>query len=94
VVKTVAVTGEGMDDLVRAVADHGAWLRSSGEGRRREAGRARSLFLALLKERLVEGALSRLEAETGHLDEVAAAIALRRSDPWALAEELAGRLAR
>jgi LAO/AO transport system kinase len=94
VVRTVAVTGEGMDDLGKAIADHRAWLETSGEGRRRAAGRARAAFLALLKERLVEGALSRLEAETGHLDEVAEQIAARRADPWALAEELAGRLAR
>ena len=47
---------------------------------------------AVLRERLMAGALARLEAERGHLDEVAERIAARQADPYALAEELAARL--
>jgi LAO/AO transport system kinase len=40
----------------------------------------------------MQGALSRLAEEEGHLDELAARIAARSADPYELAEELARRL--
>jgi LAO/AO transport system kinase len=92
IVRTVAVTGEGIADLVEAVQRHGAWLEASGEKRVREVARARAGFIALLRERLLAGALSRLEAELGRLDAVAARIADREADPYQLAAELAARL--
>ena len=58
----------------------------------RDTARARAAFVAVLRERLVEGALERLEAEMGQLDEVAERIAAREADPYALADELAARL--
>jgi LAO/AO transport system kinase len=54
--------------------------------------RARAGFIALLRERLLAGALSRLEAELGRLDAVAERIADREADPYELAAELAARL--
>jgi len=92
IVRTVAVTGEGIADLVEAIQRHGAWLEASGEKRLREVARARAGFIALLRERLLAGALSRLEAELGRLDAVAARIADREADPHQLAAELAARL--
>jgi LAO/AO transport system kinase len=92
IVRTVAIRGEGVDDLVEAIGRHRAYLDSSGRRRARDAARARAAFVALLRERLLAGALSRLEAEEGHLDEVAERIAAREADPYALAEELAARL--
>ncbi len=92
IVRTVAVTGEGIADLVEAIQRHGAWLEASGEKRLREVARARAGFIALLRERLLAGALSRLEAELGRLDAVAARIADREADPYQLAAELAARL--
>ena len=49
--------------------------------------------MTVLRERLLAGALARLEAEMGRLDAVAARIAAREADPYQLAEELAARLA-
>ena len=92
IVRTIAVNGEGIPDLGGAMQRHLAWLEASGEKRRREVARARTGFIALLRERLLAGALSRLEAELGRLDEVAASIADRQADPYALAAELAARL--
>jgi LAO/AO transport system kinase len=94
IVRTVAVTGEGMDDLAAAIARHRAFLEGSGAKAQREAERARAGFIALLRERLLAGALARLEAELGELDEVAARIASRQADPYALADELVARLRR
>jgi LAO/AO transport system kinase len=92
IVRAVAVTGEGIADLAEAMQRHLDWLVASGEKRTREVARARNGFIALLRERLLAGALNRLEAELGHLDSVAARIASREADPYALAAELAARL--
>jgi LAO/AO transport system kinase len=48
--------------------------------------------VTVLRERLLAGALDRLEAEMGELDAVAERIAAREADPYALADELAARL--
>jgi LAO/AO transport system kinase len=92
IVRTVAVKDEGGLDLLRAIEAHRAHLEATGERRTREVARARASFVAVLRERLLAGALGRLEAERGHLDEVAARIAAREADPYALADELAARL--
>jgi LAO/AO transport system kinase len=92
IVRTVAVRGEGIDELAAAVDRHRAHLEASGGRAAREASRARAGFVSLLRERLLAGALARLEAERGHLDEIAARIAAREADPYALVDELAARL--
>lgn len=92
VVKTVAATGEGVEALAEALDRHRAHLEATGERRLRDTARARAGFVAILRERLLAGALARLEAEQGRLDEVAARIAAREADPYLLAEELSARL--
>jgi LAO/AO transport system kinase len=92
IVRTVALKDEGTDDLLAAIERHRAHLEASGQRGAREAARARAGFVTLLRERLLAGALDRLEAEMGELDAVAARIAAREADPYALADELAGRL--
>jgi LAO/AO transport system kinase len=92
IVRTVALRGEGIDDLLAAIEAHRAHLEATGGRRAREVARAKVAFLALLRDRLLAGALDRLEAEAGHLDEVSARIAARAEDPYALADELAARL--
>ena len=82
----------GIDELAKAIGDHRAFLDASGERQKRERARAQMQFVALLRERLLRGALGKLEREKGHLDEVAARIAERSADPYQLAEELAGQL--
>jgi len=92
IVRTVAVKDEGVEELLRAIDAHRAHLEVTGEKRVREIARARAAFVAVLRERLLDGALARLEAEKGHLDAVAALIAAREADPYALADELSARL--
>jgi LAO/AO transport system kinase len=90
--RTVAVRNEGIAELARAIDAHRAHLEATGQKGAREAARARAAFVALLRERLLAGALERLEAEMGRLDAVAARIAAREADPYELADELAARL--
>jgi len=92
IVRTVALRDEGTAELAAAIADHRTHLERSGEGRTRAAQRARAAFLGRLRERLLDGALHRLEREEGPLDEVAARIAARQADPYRLADDLAARL--
>jgi LAO/AO transport system kinase len=94
ILKVIAATDQGVDELLLALERHRAHLDASGERVQRERLRARVQFVALLRDRLLEEALGKLEREKGHLDEVAGRIALRQADPYQLAEELAGRLAR
>ncbi len=92
IVRTVAVRAEGIEELAAAIDAHRASLQASGGWRAREVARARAAFVTVLRERLLAGALERLESELGRLDAVAARIAERSADPWALAEELSARL--
>jgi GTPase len=92
IVRTVAVKDEGTRELAQAIEAHRAHLERSGQKQAREAARARAAFVAVLRERLLAGALERLEAEMGRLDAVASRIAAREADPYALADELAARL--
>jgi LAO/AO transport system kinase len=94
VVKTVATRAEGVVELAEAVGRHRAHLDATGMRRERETARARAGFVALLRERLLSGALQRLAAERGQLDEIAARIAAHEADPYALVDELAARLER
>jgi LAO/AO transport system kinase len=93
ILKVVAARDQGVDELVEAVAQHRAFLDSTGLRKDKERARAAMQFVALLRERLLRGALARLERERGRLDEVAGRIAERQADPYALAEELASQLA-
>ena len=92
IVKTVAVRDEGVGELLGAIERHRTHLDTSGERRAREVARARLGFLALLRDRLLAGALDRLAAEQGRLDDIAARIADHQANPFGLAEELAARL--
>jgi LAO/AO transport system kinase len=92
IVKTVATRDQGVSDLAAAIERHRAHLEATGQRHAREVARARAGFLALLRERLMAGALERLAAEEGQLDVLAARIADRAEDPFRLADELAARL--
>jgi len=91
ILKVVAATGQGVAELGAALVRHRAHLESSGALAQREQGRAMAHFLALLKDRLLRTGLDRLEKERGKLELVAARIANRLADPYALADEIAGR---
>ncbi|MBI2983477.1 MAG: methylmalonyl Co-A mutase-associated GTPase MeaB [Chloroflexi bacterium] len=86
IVRTVAATGEGVDELVRAVDRHREWAASSGERERRRADAARVEVEALLRESLVR----RLEERVGseRVRRAVERVASRAVDPYAAVEEL------
>jgi GTPase len=80
VVTTIAVSGEGIDELVRQLDRHWAWLADSGERERRRLERARdevtAVAFGVLSERLTVP------------DELAARVASGRLGPHEAADEL------
>ncbi len=93
ILKVIAARDQGLDPVMDAVASHREFLERTGQRAERERARARMQFLALLRNRQLQSALDRREAEKGRLDEVALSIARREADPYALAETLARQLA-
>ena len=92
ILKTVAARNEGVSELWAAVEGHHDFLRRTGTLALREQARATAHFLTLLRDRLLEGALARLERERGRLEDVAVQLAERKTDPYTLAEQLVHEL--
>ena len=86
IVKTVASTGQGADEVIEALQQHREWLESSGElGRRRRARAADEievLAVTALRDRIGD-----LRGGTA-LDRLADRVASGELDPYAAADEL------
>jgi len=88
IVRTVAVRGEGLDEVMAAFAAHGQHLDSSGDRERRVRARALHTIREIALEQ-VRLRFSRLG--DGHdplLDALAAKVAGRELDPYTAADEL------
>jgi LAO/AO transport system kinase len=86
IVRTSATTGDGIPQLVDAIARHGEWARTSGELRGRRERAARAEVEELLRERL----LRQLEGRIGQSNLAAAVrrVADREADPYTAVDEL------
>jgi len=86
IVSTVAVKGEGLDDLMTAIDAHRAWLESDGRladrRRNRAADEIAAIALTELRERF--GDL----AHDQRLETLAARVVAGETDPYAAADEL------
>ncbi len=89
VLKTVAVSGEGVEELLAAVRSHRAHLEASGELRQRRRERLRREVLRAVEDRIRAQALARVR-ESGVLDEVLDAVTDGRLDPHSAADRVAG----
>ena len=85
VILTVAETGDGIDDLVAAIDEHGTAIAASGELERRRVARLRAEVEAIVVERASERARSALHEGT-MIRELEGD--LSRVDPYALAERI------
>jgi len=90
VLKAVAITGEGIADVTRAILEHQAYLDQSQDRGRRGAQRSRWILQELLEERVRERVLETV-AGNGTLDQLAQRIAARETDPHSAVEELLKR---
>ena len=86
IIKTIAQTGEGVDDVVEAIDKHRAWMESVGELDRRRVRRARdeieAIAVTALRERWGD-----VHAHT-ELDKLAEAVVAGESDPYRAADQL------
>ncbi len=89
IVRTSAQTGDGLPQLLDAIAKHRAWSLSSGEREERRRAAARAEVEALLREALIRELEGRVGAS--RLDAAVARVAERSIDPYAAVEELLRR---
>jgi LAO/AO transport system kinase len=86
VLRCVASTGEGVEEVAAALAEHHEWARASGSLQARRTRRAATEIEAIavtsLRERLAD------LRDGSRLGELAADVAAGRSDPYAAADRL------
>ena len=87
IVRTIATTGAGLDDLVGAIVRHEQAVAADGEARGR--ARAAAYIAELVKDQLAEAAQVALAARGG-IDALAAEVAARRRDPYGAADDIVG----
>ncbi|HET6921387.1 MAG TPA: methylmalonyl Co-A mutase-associated GTPase MeaB, partial [Jiangellaceae bacterium] len=90
IVKTVAVRGEGLDEVMEAVDKHRAWMERSGELDRRRRRRVRDEIEALAVT-AVRRRFGDLHGDT-RLDALADQVLSGRSDPYSAADEIIAAL--
>jgi LAO/AO transport system kinase len=90
IVRTVAVTGDGVEELLAAVAKHRDWMQRHGELERRRTARAVAEVEAIAVGRVRE----RFAAVHGSaaLGAAAARVAAGETDPYTAADELVAAL--
>lgn len=86
IVKTIAVQGEGIEELVEVIERHRAYLHDSGEYMRRERRRIATEFNHALRANLIESFLQRVPDSV--LSEVLDRIIARQVDEYTAVEEL------
>ncbi len=91
IVRTVAVRGEGVDDLVAALDEHRAFLVSSGRLRERQRERARHMVREIATSKVrqrFEDLAAAAETDEPLLESLAEKVASRALDPYTAAEQL------
>jgi LAO/AO transport system kinase len=92
VVRTVAVRGEGVTEVVGALDAHRRWLDQSGERNRRRLARAAAEIQAITLEQ-VRARIGDLRGSLG-LPKLAARLVAGELDPYRAADELVAELGR
>ncbi len=93
IVKTVATEGQGVAELATAIADYDAFLQKNGLLMKKKVENWRERLVEMLRESLVQRVV-RDQMGDGAVARYAAEIAEHRRDPYALVEEIVGRLGR
>lgn len=86
ILKTIASAGEGVEELLDAVAQHRAYLSEHPEGQQRSRVRAAIELELVLRESLLQRLL--LATATSDIEQFVERIAAREIDPYSAAEQL------
>ena len=90
ILHTSAKTGDGIDQLVQALADHREFLHGSGELTKRRERAARAEVIRLLQSRAAATILRALESSRSQ--SVLTGVAQRKLDPYDAVEELSKKI--
>lgn len=91
VIRTVAITGDGVDELLEILDQHYKHFVATGELERFHLAKCRTDFLAVLEETLSRYVLDEILSD-GALDQLVASIASRKIDPYTAADEILAQL--
>ena len=91
ILKTVATTGEGLDELIGKLAEHRRFL-DGPEGARRKRERTKRRIEGLVREDFLRRVENLREGPHGTLDDAAGRVEARQEDPFAAARGLVGRV--
>ena len=86
VIKTIATSGQGADELIAAIEEHRMYLEQSGGRVLRDHLRAATELRMILRDYLLEELLARIEPE--QLERLVQAVARRELDPYTAARQL------
>ncbi len=87
IVKTVASSGHGVDDLANAVASYEAYLRKENLALKKSVENWQERLVEMLRDGMLEKARARFS--DGKLAQLAAEVAEHKRDPYTLVEEIA-----
>ncbi len=85
VVRTIATRGEGVDNLIAEMERHRNFVETSGEARPLHIDRARKEILRIAQRELAD---TMVKSNGKGIDQLAAEVAERRTDPHSAAKEL------
>jgi LAO/AO transport system kinase len=87
IVKTIATESRGIDDLASAIDSYWTFQKEADTGRERRQAIARWRLLELLQERLLSDLLNQ-NGTSEKLDQLAADVADKKSDPYSAIDQL------
>jgi LAO/AO transport system kinase len=90
ILKTIATTGAGLDELIGKLGEHRKFL-DGPQGAQRKRERTKMRIEGLVKENFL-GRLESLRGDSGALEETAARVEAREEDPLSAARGLVGRI--
>jgi LAO/AO transport system kinase len=90
IVKTVASTGQGIDELVSAIDDYEAHLANGNLALKRNIHNWQERLVEMVRDALLEKA--RTELGNGRVEEYAAEVAEHKRDPYSLVEEIVSKV--
>jgi LAO/AO transport system kinase len=86
IIKTIAVDGQGVDEVIEAIAQHRTYLLDRPEGQQRARLRASIELETVLRETLLNRLLNSIDS--ARLDGLIDRIVAREIDPYSAAEQL------
>jgi LAO/AO transport system kinase len=89
IVETVATEGEGVENLLAAIDEHGSFLAESGLEAQKARTRHAETIRTLLRDDLREAVEREIES-AGGFEELVGAVHRHETDPYAVVEELLG----